>query len=131
MTTQDFSRLPLLLDRNDVVRALGYSWNTVAKMIDSGILRGVRPAGCHWFRYQKVQVAKLAGLGDTLAYAARQMQDEPLLMGEKSVCNWTGYAPHTLARIVRAGGLTLVKPPGNGTGRYLKLQIADLVGLPA
>ena len=131
MTTREFELLSMLLDRGQAPAALGYSRTTLLKMVDAGVLRSVRPQGCRWYRFQKIQVAALVGLDMVVERAPEQMRGEPLLLAEKTVIHWTGYSRAALERIVRAGGLTRVKPAGNGTGRFRKWEVCRLVGLPA
>jgi hypothetical protein len=125
MTQAEFKALPYLLLEHQVA-ALGYDRRTVAKFADCGVLHKVEPAGSGHARYQKRQLAQLLGLEATLELA--EFRREPLLMSLKSVRRWTGFTEETLAKIVQAGGLRRVQPPGSSHGKYLKEQIARLIG---
>ena len=124
MNQQEFQRLPWLLLEQQVT-ALGYDRRTLAKLVDCGVLEKVTPAGNGHARYRKKQLAQLLEWpADAGGFAA-----ERPLMSLKAVRTWTGFSEETLGKIVQAGGLRLVKPPGTAQGKYLKDQIAALIGI--
>ena len=125
MTKEEFKRLPHLLAEADVV-ALGYSPRTIAKFVECGVLVKVKPAGCGAARYQKKQVAQMLQWEELLEPAG--FMAEPPFMQIKAVHRWTGYSENTLAMIGKAGGIKFVKPPGAGTGKFLKSGVARLIG---
>lgn len=125
MTQSEFKALPHLLQETDVVK-LGYSARTIAKFVDCGVLRKVMPAGTHSARFQKKQLAELLQWTELLEPGA--FQAEPPFMQIKAVQRWTGYAENTLTAIGKGGELHLVKPPGSGTGKFLKAEVAKLIG---
>lgn len=125
MTRESFKQLPHLLQRHEV-EAAGFGRQTIEKYVDAGVLTLVQPAGCGQARFQKRQLAQLLNWEDLLD--ASGFAEEPPAMSLKAVLRWTGWDDRTLAKIVRAGGLTLVKPPGSGAGKYLKSEVAALLG---
>ena len=127
MTQSEFHGLPYLLGRRQTERALGYDRRTLMKMVDAGVLRGIRPEGCCHYRFQKRQVAILAGI--EMETARQELRRAPLLVPAKTVMAWTGYAAHTLDRIVEAGGLTMVRTANSSAGKYRKVEIMMLIGL--
>lgn len=128
MTGEEFKRLPFLLAEAEVIAATGYAHGTIAKYIDNGVLTRVRPEGAGQARYRKAQVAALLRLEDLLDWTG--FRREPLLMPEKQVTVWTGYARDTLARMVASGALGQVRPAGTGQARYQKRQVGALIGFP-
>lgn len=127
MTERDFQQWPWLLREHQVLGVLGYGRATLSKMVECGHLRVVQPAGCGERRYQKVQVALLAGW--SIEAGATLFTRERALMGEKGVRAWTGYAGGTLERMVAAGGLRRIRLAGLGGGRFRKLDVGELIGL--
>ena len=126
MNQEQFRQLPHLVMLHHL-NELGYGRPTVSKFVDCGVLVRVSPKGSGKARYQKRQVAALLkweGLLDTSGFA----QEKPM-MDAKAVMRWTGWSDTTLANIARAGGLTLVKPPGAKKGKFQKSEIAALIGL--
>lgn len=127
MTHDTFKKLPFLLMDHQVIEVTGYHLRTLGKMVECAHLAEVRPAGSGQRRFRKVQVALLAGLEwEAEAEAFRQ---EPLLMKEKAVVSWTGYAQNTLRAICKGHGLTLVRLAGMNGGKFRKLEVARLLGL--
>lgn len=129
MTRAEFEELPCLLFEHEVMRLTGYARPTVRKMIDCGVLRIVKPAGCGQAKLQKIQVARLVGLMEFVVEVHRQFKAEPMLLPEKTVLRWTGYNGKTLQKIAEAGGAVVVRPPGLTGGRYQKWEIAEWIGL--
>lgn len=127
MTREEFKKLPHLVMEGAVVE-LGYGRRTIAKFVDSNVLRKIQPAGAGHGKYQKKQVAQLLGVGWTELLDEAAFRKEPQFMGAKAVNYWTGYCETTLKKIADAGGLTFRKPPGMGKGRFLKAEIAKLIG---
>lgn len=128
MRLEEFKRLPWLLFKGQVTELLGYSDNTLDKMVDCQVLRCVKPAGLRWDRFQKAQVAKMLGWGIE-ELGAEEFGREPMLMPEKGVTVWTGLCDESLGKVVAAGGLVLVRPAGLRCGRYRKAEVAELIGL--
>ncbi len=126
MTREEFKQLPHLVREHDVV-AMGYGRNTVHKFVDCGVLVRVCPKGCGQARFQKRQLANLLKWEDCVDVAAFR-QERPMLEA-KAVQRWTGWSEATLGNIAAAGGLSFVKPPGAGKGKFLKQEIAKLIGL--
>lgn len=54
----------------------------------------------------------------------------PMLLLEYQVIEATGYSPTTLRKLVDCGVLEKVRGPNGGWGRYRKLQVAKLAGIP-
>jgi hypothetical protein len=136
MTQDDFKKLPFLLTPHQLLEATGYDKRTVGKLVECCHLVEVRPAGLTERRYRKVQVAMLAGL--EWKEEAERFRQEPLLMPEKTVVNWTGYGHVTLDVIVRASHpasgterlrLVRVRPAGMSGGKFRKLEVGALLGL--
>ena len=125
MTRDEFKQLPHLIREPEVV-ALGFGRRTVLKFVDCGVLARICPAGCGEARYQKKQCANLLHWEDLLDTEAFRM--EPPALELKAVIRWTGWDERTLTKMVKARGLTFVKPPGAGKGKYLKGEIATLIG---
>ena len=46
----------------------------------------------------------------------------------KAVHRWTGYSEMTLSAIGKAGEVGFVKPPGAGAAKFLKADVARLIG---
>ena len=128
MTREQFKALPHLVREQDV-RALGYGRQTVAKFVDCGVLLRMSPAGCGQARYQKRQLAQLLKWEELLDTAG--FHREPPMLDLKAVQRWTGWTDTTVMQIVRAGGLAFVKPPGSGHGKFLKKEVAALIGFEA
>ena len=126
MTKDEFRQLPLLIQEHHVMEASGYARNTVRKLVDCGVLRLVKPKGCHQGRFQKRQVARLLKWEEAVETDA--LKREPALMLEKSVRAITGYSTATLDQLVAAGALSFVRPAGISVGRFRKAEIARLVG---
>lgn len=127
MTHEEFKRLPFLLMEYQATEVMGYAPRTLWKLVACGHLEEVQPAGSGTRRFRKVQVALLAGLD--WEDGAEEFAREPFMMKEQSVCRWTGYAPKTLCKIAQAGGLVLVRPAGMETGKFRKVEVAELLGL--
>ncbi len=126
MTKEQFKALPHLLQEADVV-ALGYSPRTISKFVDCGVLVRVKPKGTSAARYQKRQLAQML----QWELEVGEFQKEPQFMQTKAVHRWTGYSENTLTAIAKAGGITFVKPPGSGAGKFLKTDVARLIGFEA
>ena len=126
MTRDEFNRLPQLVTLRHI-EALGYGRATVIKLCDCGVLNAVKLRGDHRTRYQKRQVAALVKWEDP-APAAQFALEKPL-METKAVQRWTGWDRGTLSQLVESGSLTLMKPPSAGKGKYLKEEIAAIIGL--
>jgi hypothetical protein len=125
MTQAEFKQLPYLLLRHQVV-ACGYGRAQLDKFVDCGVLRRVQLTGLEQHRYQKKQLAELLGWGELLE--AADFLAEPPLLAVKAAQRWTGLSDTVLAQVRSAGGLTFVKPPGAGNGKFLKREIAGLIG---
>lgn len=128
MTGKELKALPWLLSDHQVIEVTGYAANTLRKLVDCSVLAAVQPKGCGVRRFRKAQVAQMVGL-DLGELGAQDFVQEPLLMAQKGVWVWTGYDEKTLVKMVTAGGLQLVKPPGLCHGKYRKAQVATLIGL--
>lgn len=107
---------------------MGYGRATVSKFVACGVLKQVKPPGARQAKYQKKQLAHLLEWGDLIGPDEAAFRLEPPLLGAKAVRQWTGWCDDTLAMIVRAKGLTFKKPPGAGKGKFLKREIAGLIG---
>jgi hypothetical protein len=127
VTHEEFQKLPFLLEYPEVLEVMDYAPRTLEKMVECAVLVEVMPAGITRRRFRKVQIAMMAGL--EWQSQAEEFKKEPLLMREKAVVRWTGYAQNTLRRIVRAHGVTIVRPAGMTAGKFRKLEIAELLGL--
>ena len=125
MTKDDFKKLPYLVLEHQVV-AVGYCRSAVAKFVDCGVLTQVKPAGAGLARYQKKQLAQLLQWEELLE--PKEFAKERPLMDAKAVQRWTGWGEESLVKLVKAGGLKLVKPPGCGRGKFLKTEIGRLIG---
>ena len=125
MNQQQFKAAPHLLMRRHLVE-LGYGKTTIHKFEDCGVLRQVRPPGADQVRYQKKQLAQLLKW-DGLLGAEAFAREKPL-MELKVVKEWTGMSEVTLNHVVQAGGLSLVRPAGMTRGKFLKSEIAELLG---
>lgn len=128
MTREQFRCLPYLLAAADVV-AMGYSERSLIKFVECGVLVKVQPCGMQNARFQKKQLAQLLNWDELLDVAAWKV--EPLFMRVKAVQLWTGYSENTLTKIAAAGGLGFVKPPGMFGGKFLKPDVAKLLGFEA
>ena len=128
MTREQFKGLPYLVQETEV-RALGYSWSTVAKFVACGVLVKIKPAGTQAARFQKKQLAQLLRWEELLEPLV--FRAEPPLMQIKTVQRWTGYSENTLTAIGKAGGIQIVKPPGAEVGKFLKADVARLIGFEA
>lgn len=135
MTHEEFKRLPFLLSDGQVIELTEYAPRTLRKMVECGHLAEVLPAGATQRRFRKVQVALLAGL--EWRDQAEGFRAEPMLMKEKAVSTWTGYAQNTL-RVLAVRGkqakpgalrLVVVRLAGMGAGRFRKVEVAELLGL--
>ena len=126
MTRDEFKRLPYLVMEHHVVAA-GFGRATVSKFVDCGVLVRICPAGCGQARYQKKQLGQLLHWGDLLDN--RDWNQEPALLSIKAVMRWTGWSDTTLSNMAAAGGLSFVKPAGSGKGKFLKSDVARLIGL--
>jgi len=126
MTKEDFKKLPYLVMEHDIV-ACGLGRATIGKYVENGILARVCPAGAGQAKYRKKQLAQLLQW-EGLLEPELFRREKPLLEA-KAVTRWTGWSDTTLGKIVQARGLTFVKPPGAGKGKYLKQQIAVLIGM--
>nr|WP_294577556.1 hypothetical protein [uncultured Rhodopila sp.] len=124
MSENEFSGLPGLLSRLQVMKATGYTANTLDKMVECGVLGLVKPKGCRHGRFQKKQIAAILGL----AAGLEDFRREPLLMETKAVTRWTGYTALTLKHIASARGLTAVRPASMVKCRYRKGEIAGWLG---
>lgn len=127
MTLHEFKALPFLLMDHQLLEVTGYHERTMEKLVECAHLLPVLPAGATERRFRKVQVAQLAGLD--WEEEALRFWDEPMLMGEKSVTTWTGYAGKTIDRIATAGGLTRIRPAGIERSKFRKVEVAALLGL--
>lgn len=127
MTHEGFQKLPFLLRRLQVMEVLDCDKRTLPKMIACGHLTKVVPPGAQELRFRKVQVALLVGF--EWESQAQEFWREPLLMREKAVVKWTGYAAMTLERIVQGHGLVRVRPAGMTAGKFRKVEVAELLGL--
>ena len=127
MTQADFKSLPFLLLEHQVAK-LGYDRRTLGKLVDCAVLSRIAPKGCTQGRYQKRQLAQLLHWEHLLAADEAQFRQLAPLLPLKPVRTWTGYTEETLSGIVHAHGLTLVKPPGMSQGKFLKAEIAKLIG---
>lgn len=125
MTQIQFQGLAFLLFEHEVLEVTGYARNTLRKFVDNGVMKLVKPAGAGQGKYQKIQVAQLVGASCTV----EQFWLEPMLMPEKAVRLWTGYAGDTLKKIAEAGGVKVVRPAGCGGARYHKQEVAGWIGL--
>lgn len=130
MTEKEFEWLPWLLAEGDVTRATGNARNTIHKLVESGVLRRVKLKGMLPCRYQKRQIAQLAGIEwQRLAPAgSRAWAELPLLLDEKTVRVWTGFDGKTLAKIAKAGGVKAVRP-GGSNAKYRKREIGEWLGI--
>ena len=127
MTRKEFEAAPWLVMEHHLA-GLGYGRATLGKFVDCGTLNKICPKGCGQGRYQKRQIAHLVKWPDCLAEAVRAFGQEPALMPAKAVMRWTGWSDTTLGNIAGAGGLSFVKPPGAGQGKFLKDEVAKLIG---
>lgn len=127
MTRKEFEALPWLLQRHHL-EELGYSKRTLGKFVDCGTMMQIRPKGSGQARYQKRQVAQLLKWEDCIASALADFKREPASMPGKAVQRWTGWSDTTLTHIASARGLTFVKPPGAAHGKFLKDEVAKLIG---
>lgn len=125
MTREEFRRLPHLVQEGDVQR-MGYSARTVAKFVECGVLARVQPKGTGSARYQKRQLAQLLGWEELLE--GKAFEQEPPLLPTKAVHRWTGFSENTLAKTADAGALRRVQPPGASTAKYLKADVAAMIG---
>ena len=127
MTQDEFRKLPGLIRDGDVAR-LGYTRSTLLKLVDcgggsAGDGAGVRAGAVFETAVRATaEVGHGGGRGGLVAGTA-------VAGGEGGARRWTGFAGHTLARIVAAGGLTRVRPPGAAQGRYLKAEVGRLIGV--
>ena len=126
MTKAEFKALPLLLVEHQVVAATGYASKTLRKLVDCGVLALVKPNGCGWGRYQKLQVARLAGIaeGEVLEDWKAETAKRPFLIGEKQAGRLTGLTGHSLPTV-----FTPVRPAGAGGVRYRVEEIAAVCGI--
>jgi hypothetical protein len=127
MTRAEFQTLPWLLFEHQVRDVTGYAAGTVAKLFDCGVLKPIKPEGCHQAKVRKVQVAQMLKLESWLDRQAWEAQ--PALMGAKAVSAWTGYSLATLRKMVTAGSLELIRPSCFNRGRFRKAQVGRLIGL--
>lgn len=127
MTKPEFQSWPWLLFEHQVRRATGYAAGTVEKLVDCGVLESVRPDGCGQRKVRKVQVARMLKCENWLDI--ERWRSEPEFMGTKSVSAWTGYSASTLSKLVEAGALDMVRMAGLSRGKFLKRQVARLIGL--
>lgn len=125
MSAPRLSQLPWLLFERQVIELIGYSRSTIDKLVDSGTLTAVKPAGCGQRRFQKIQVAQLLNVSLSL----EPFQRAPWLLPEKAFLQYTGYSRKTLREIVEAGGLRRIRPAGLAGARYYKSELARLLGL--
>lgn len=125
MTREDFINLPYLLTPGQAA-ACGYSILTLDKYAANGILVVVRPPGCTLRRFQKRQLAQMAGWEDTLNWTA--WRREKPLVSLAAVVQWTGISRNQVRAIVRAGGLTCVQPGGMGEGKYRREELGVWLG---
>ena len=126
MTREEFTALPYLLTPGQV-EACGYAPRTVDKYAESGILAVILPAGCRKRRFQKRQLAQMLGWESTVDRAAWAREKPLLPLGV--VQQWTGYDERTVANMVLAGGLVVVRPAGLWCAKYRKEQIGEWIGL--
>lgn len=61
MTQDEFNLLPGTLTRKEFMRATGFTWRTLAKLLESGGLKTFKPAGARQNRYLKSEAARVAG----------------------------------------------------------------------
>ena len=128
MTKAEFQELPGLLMEHQVI-ALGYSRATLEKFVACRVLQAIQPPGSGQKRFQKRQLALLMGWKDMNDLDEQKFAAEPLLMRSKAVQWYTGMSETSLGKLVSARTLRLVRPPGSREGKYLKEQIAVLVGM--
>ena len=128
MTQKEFQGLPWLL-KEQQVEALGYDRRTLRKMVDCQVLKKVSLPGCGQGRYQKRQLALLLRWDHLLQEDMERFKSEPPLMMLKAVQGWTGFAEETLSKIMQAQGLTAIRPPGVNQGKFLKAEVAGLLGV--
>lgn len=108
---------------------LGYARCTLAKYVDCQVLRRIKPPGCTQAHYQKRQLAQLMDWPEAVAADEEQFKREPQFMRLKAVRRWTGLDKETLAKLVARQVLKTVQPPGTEQVKYLKSQIAALIGM--
>jgi hypothetical protein len=125
MTREEFRALPYLLTPAQAV-CCGYTYNTLMKYADYGVLVVVLPPGCRQRRFQKRQFAQMLGWEDTLDWPGWR-KEKPLL-SLAAIHQWTGYDPTTVRQIVRAGGLSPICPGGMGETKYRKSEVAQWLG---
>lgn len=130
MTRNEFIQQPGLVMEKKVI-SLGYARATVGKYVDCGVLKRIKPPGCHHAHYQKRQLALLMGWQEIVARDDEEFAKEPLLMRRKAVLRWTGFSKETLGNIVDHRALRMVQPAGAKQGLFLKEQIAALIGMEA
>lgn len=128
MTRVELKEMPWLLSDRQVIAVTGYAVLTLRKLVDCAVLATVQPAGCEVRRFRKAQVALLLGMR-LEELGAEGFRCEPLLMGQKGVWVWTGYDKRTVGKIVAAGGIHVVRPPGMSHGKYRKEEVGELIGL--
>jgi len=126
MTKDDFKKLPYLVMEHDVM-ACGLGRATIGKYVENGILARVQPVGAGQAKYRKKQLAQLLQWEELLEPAL--FRKEKPLLDAKAVTRWTGWSEMTLQKIVLAGGLKFMQPPGSGKRKYLKWEIGQLIGL--
>ena len=129
MNAKQFQAAAFLLRECEVAELTGYAPGTIRKMIDNGVLHRVLPAGAVCAKFRKRQLAALCGL-EMDAAAAQEFAKAAQMLSEKEVTRWTGYSGHTLERIVATGGLTFRRPAGAARGKFLKSEIAEMIGFP-
>jgi len=128
MNRKEFQRAPGLLREKDAI-GLGYARCTLMKYVDCHVLRRIKPPGCGQAHYQKRQLAQLLDWPEVVAADEEQFSREPQFMRRKAVRRWTGLDRETLAKLVDHSVLKPVQPPGTGEAKYLKSQIAALIGM--
>ena len=130
MTLLEFERWPCLLLEWQVLRVTGWARNTLRKYVENGLLEKVQPSGAGHARYRKKQVAQLLEwpVSNLVPAGTTAWERLPWLLSAKGVQVLTGYSAKSLARIVRARGLSRVLVPG-GVAKFKKGEIGKLLGL--
>lgn len=128
MNVKEFQAAAFLLSEGQVCAITGYAAHTVRKLADVGVLQAVKLRGATKGKFRKRQVAHLIGVA--MGAEVLEFTRCAHLLTEKQVTRWTGYCGQALDAMVRAGGLTRRRPAGSGTGKFLKAEIAELIGYP-
>lgn len=128
MTKKEFATGAGLVMEKAAV-SLGFARPTLAKLVDVGALKKVKPPGCAHAHYAKVQLADLMGWPDVVESIRERFRAEPHMMGRKEVLYWTGMCKDTLNNISAKGGLRAERPLGASQAKYRKWEVAKLLGL--